>query len=130
MRARYTAYVKEDVDYLRDSLTSEQQKDFSPEETRKWARESNWINLEILSTEGGTAEDETGEVEFRAIFKSDGQEQTHYEIARFEKINGAWLYSGNREPEGTTVRRSEPKIGRNDPCPCGSGRKYKKCCGA
>ncbi|HLT25434.1 MAG TPA: UPF0149 family protein [Zeimonas sp.] len=29
-----------------------------------------------------------------------------------------------------TVRRGEPKIGRNDPCPCGSGRKYKQCCGA
>ena len=29
-----------------------------------------------------------------------------------------------------TVTRSQPKIGRNDPCPCGSGKKYKKCCGA
>ncbi|MGM0417286.1 MAG: preprotein translocase subunit SecA [Thermodesulfobacteriota bacterium] len=29
-----------------------------------------------------------------------------------------------------TVKRSEPKTGRNDPCPCGSGKKYKKCCGA
>jgi preprotein translocase subunit SecA len=29
-----------------------------------------------------------------------------------------------------TVRREEPKVGRNDPCPCGSGRKYKKCHGA
>jgi preprotein translocase subunit SecA len=28
------------------------------------------------------------------------------------------------------VRRETPKVGRNDPCPCGSGRKYKKCCGA
>jgi len=28
-----------------------------------------------------------------------------------------------------TYRRSEPRIGRNDPCPCGSGKKYKKCCG-
>ena len=28
------------------------------------------------------------------------------------------------------VRRDAPKVGRNDPCPCGSGRKYKKCCGA
>ncbi|MEM7394151.1 MAG: SEC-C metal-binding domain-containing protein, partial [Verrucomicrobiota bacterium] len=28
------------------------------------------------------------------------------------------------------MRRDEPKVGRNDPCPCGSGRKYKKCCGA
>jgi preprotein translocase subunit SecA len=30
----------------------------------------------------------------------------------------------------TTVRRQQPKVGRNDPCPCGSGKKYKKCCGA
>jgi uncharacterized protein YchJ len=28
------------------------------------------------------------------------------------------------------VKREEPKVGRNDPCPCGSGKKYKKCCGA
>ena len=28
-----------------------------------------------------------------------------------------------------TIRRSQPKVGRNDPCPCGSGRKYKQCCG-
>ncbi|RKE25537.1 uncharacterized protein B0G76_7077 [Paraburkholderia sp. BL23I1N1] len=30
----------------------------------------------------------------------------------------------------TTVQRAEPKVGRNDPCPCGSGKKFKKCCGA
>jgi preprotein translocase subunit SecA len=27
-------------------------------------------------------------------------------------------------------RRAEPKVGRNDPCPCGNGRKFKKCCGS
>ncbi len=32
-------------------------------------------------------------------------------------------------PDSTTVRRSVPKVGRNDPCPCGSGKKHKKCCG-
>ena len=32
--------------------------------------------------------------------------------------------------KGTPIVRSEPKVGRNDPCPCGSGKKYKKCCGA
>ncbi|HEX5394107.1 MAG TPA: UPF0149 family protein [Rhodocyclaceae bacterium] len=30
----------------------------------------------------------------------------------------------------TTLQRSAPKVGRNDPCPCGSGQKFKKCCGA
>jgi len=27
------------------------------------------------------------------------------------------------------IRNTAPKVGRNDPCPCGSGKKYKKCCG-
>jgi preprotein translocase subunit SecA len=34
------------------------------------------------------------------------------------------------EPERKPVRRKEEKVGRNAPCPCGSGKKYKKCCGA
>ncbi|MDA3850368.1 MAG: preprotein translocase subunit SecA, partial [Spirochaetaceae bacterium] len=33
-------------------------------------------------------------------------------------------------PSKIQVKRTEPKVGRNDPCPCGSGKKYKKCCGA
>jgi uncharacterized protein len=32
--------------------------------------------------------------------------------------------------QGSPVRRSTPRVGRNEPCPCGSGKKYKKCCGA
>lgn len=32
-------------------------------------------------------------------------------------------------PRPEPVRRAAPKVGRNDPCPCGSGKKFKKCCG-
>jgi len=40
------------------------------------------------------------------------------------------LYRFWRAQRGTpTLRRTSPKVGRNDPCPCGSGRKYKACCG-
>ena len=35
----------------------------------------------------------------------------------------------NPHRSAPTVRRESPKVGRNDPCPCGSGKKYKKCCG-
>ena len=47
----------------------------------------------------------------------------------------AMSYSGPSEEGGakvtrTSVKRAEPRVGRNDPCPCGSGKKYKKCCGA
>lgn len=34
------------------------------------------------------------------------------------------------EPQKPVVKSAEERIGRNDPCPCGSGKKYKKCCGA
>jgi hypothetical protein len=37
---------------------------------------------------------------------------------------------GGDDATPKTVRRDEPKVGRNDPCPCGSGKKYKKCHGA
>lgn len=59
--------------------------------------------------------------------------------------NAEWLYelpewddilSESRRKElykeqklSTTIRRETPKVGRNDPCPCGSGKKYKHCCG-
>lgn len=40
------------------------------------------------------------------------------------------LSHGSAQPErGTTIKREGKKVGRNDPCPCGSGKKYKKCCG-
>ena len=38
--------------------------------------------------------------------------------------------ASKRQGDNVTVVRSTPKVGRNDPCPCGSGKKYKKCCGA
>jgi len=40
------------------------------------------------------------------------------------------LSHGDGDAGGVTIRRKEEKIGRNAPCPCGSGKKYKKCCGA
>ena len=45
--------------------------------------------------------------------------------ASLENINGIDNETTNHEP----VKNDGPKIGRNDPCPCGSGKKYKQCCG-
>ena len=45
-------------------------------------------------------------------------------------IAGYWQDRNKPPPQGAIAVRTTPKIGRNDPCPCGSGKKYKKCCGA
>jgi tetratricopeptide (TPR) repeat protein len=54
--------------------------------------------------------------------------------ARAKKLGKLERESGisydSDEPVDMPVRRETPKVGRNDPCPCGSGKKYKKCCGA
>ena len=53
----------------------------------------------------------------------------HHEIAEFRREDGKWVFfDGELVPQAPYVRK-EAKIGRNDPCPCGSGKKYKKCCG-
>lgn len=45
------------------------------------------------------------------------------------EIHAYWLARREQDaPTRTPVQRTEPRIGRNDPCPCGSGKKYKKCC--
>ena len=49
----------------------------------------------------------------------------HQDQTKDLQLQGADETAASQEP----VKRSEPKVGRNDPCPCGSGRKYKKCCG-
>ena len=132
MRARYSAYVNARIPFLGASLAEAQRSDFSEEETGRWAESSEWLGLEIVGTEAGGVGDEVGMVEFVARFrdKATGQEHSHHERALFAKVDGSWFYDGFVPIKGQTVRREAPKIGRNDPCPCGSGRKYKKCCGA
>jgi preprotein translocase subunit SecA len=52
-------------------------------------------------------------------------------LNKLKARNPDWDDGNNDEEEKLEpLRRAEPKIGRNDPCPCGSGKKYKKCCGA
>ena len=45
-------------------------------------------------------------------------------------MHGFWKERCGRPAAASTGRAKSPKVGRNDPCPCGSGRKYKRCCGA
>ena len=60
--------------------------------------------------------------------KYDVQEHRILERALFVSFEGKLIYLGGVPLSARPVRRA-PKVGRNDPCPCGSGKKYKKCCG-
>ncbi len=129
MRARYAAYALGKIDFIMDSLDPEKDDDVDRANTEAWSKQSKWLGLEILGTEKGGPDDEEGKVEFVARYKLKGMNVSHHERALFRKHNGRWVFVDGEEVAPPPMKREEPRIGRNDPCPCGSGKKYKKCCG-
>jgi SEC-C motif domain protein len=139
MRSRYTAYTQANVEYLKDTMVPESREHFDAAATREWAEGSQWKGLKIVSTKKGGPSDTTGIVEFTPTFSKEGEGVEHHEVSQFRKTKeGQWLFvdgEAHTHKEGEThqeatkpVVRDRPKIGRNDPCYCGSGKKYKKCC--
>ena len=128
MRARYTSYVKHEIDYIINSCDQEEViAEIDKQATEEWSNQSTWNGLKILRTEKGEKDDEAI-VEFTADYTMHNMHDVHHEIAGFKQIDGDWKYvTGNVIP--TTIKRVGKKVGRNEPCPCGSGKKYKNCCG-
>lgn len=93
MRSRYTAHVVVNVDYLEKTLAPESRKDFDRESTRSWAQDSQWLGLKIHATEKGLAGDETGIVEFTAIFAVANKVHEHRERSIFRRdAQRHWLF--------------------------------------
>lgn len=130
MRARFTAHSQVQMDFIEKTHDPKTKKHFDMKDSREWAETTKWTGLEIIETKQGGPDDEVGTVEFKASFETKDGHQDHHEIGQFRKQDGMWFYSDSTHPKAQTVVRTDPKIGRNDPCPCGSGKKYKKCCGA
>ena len=129
MRSRYTAFTLGDIDHLSRTLSREARKDFDEADAAETPRNTRWLGLEIRAVQDGGEKDETGSVEFVAHFSLAGQRHAHHELSRFEREDGRWVYTtGQINPKAAP--RQGVKVGRNAPCPCGSGKKYKKCCAA
>ena len=128
MRSRYTAYTRNDQAYVSRSwypATRPAQADDSVALTEKLT----WFGLEVKSCHAGGLDDSDGTVEFVAHYQANGEPGQMHEISRFVKEKGAWFYVDGQFAEQPQAAVISPKVGRNDPCFCGSGKKYKKCCG-
>ncbi len=127
MRARYSAYVGLKMDFVFESSHPDHREGYDHEGTRAWAEQSKWQGLEIVGATKGGVDDTVGEVEFIARYTEKDVNREHHECGRFKKVGDRWFFT-----EGVMVKRKPlvvSKVGRNDPCLCGSGVKYKKCCG-
>ena len=122
MRSRFVAYRDEHKDYL----VATWHPDTRPVELAFDGDGINWKRLEVLETKAGGSTDDTGIVEFKAYYQSGHKGGVLHERSRFSRVDSRWLYiDGELSPEVVPAK----KVGRNEPCPCGSGKKYKRCCG-
>jgi SEC-C motif-containing protein len=128
MRSRYAAYAVHDISWLRDSLEEASRKDFDERGAAPWSNGAEWMGLEIKSAKTDESAGK-GFVEFVAKFKQQGVTREHHEMAEFRRVKDEWFFHDGRPILPATVHKTTPSVGRNDPCPCGSGKKYKKCCG-
>ena len=121
MRSRYTAYCKGNVDYLIATHHPSKRSLSDRVNLSKSIQNTTWLGLTVVKTEQGQPQDDTGIVEFVAIYRTGNVGQLH-ERSRFKKQKGRWFYV-----EGDHLPPLEPK--RNAPCWCGSGKKFKQCHG-
>lgn len=126
MRSRYAAYALGRLDYIEATCAGPATVSFNRAEAELAQRGTEWLGLDIVATRMGRDSDSEGTVSFVARYRHRGEEASIVETSRFRRVGGAWVYWDRAGGPDTTVSRA----GRNDPCPCGSGKKYKKCCGA
>ncbi|MEQ1637469.1 MAG: YchJ family protein [Methylococcales bacterium] len=88
-----------------------------------------WQELKIVRTQKGGVGDRTGQVEFKAYYTLSGEQYVLHETSRFIKTQERWFYvDGVIKAAGlVALLEKQPK---NALCLCGSGKKYKRCCGA
>ena len=130
MRSRYTAHVLGRIDYILATRDPSTRSDAERDAVERWVRESTWLGLTIVGRERGGAGDDEGIVEFEAAYRTGaGARILHRERSLFRRRDGRWLYVDGDVVKNAPAKRVET-AGRNDPCPCGSGKKYKRCCGA
>lgn len=138
MRSRYSAYVQANIDYIQASMCGKALEGYDLISSKQWAESVTWQGLKVKKSYIDKGDAKLGYVDFIAKFKdSMGVEQELSELSEFRKINDHWFYSDGKTSaksmnsvytKETLTKATAPKVGRNDPCPCGSGKKYKKCC--
>ena len=124
MRARFTAHVTFDFRFLHESYRPTSDKPYVAEEGEPTMQ---WTKLVVHAPEPSVDPDKAY-VDFSAYGTEDGVEKVLHEKAEFLRVGGKWLYNREARLGPAPYKSSAPKVGRNDPCPCGSGKKYKQCC--
>lgn len=118
MQSRYAALYLKNVDYIIKTTAPNQQGLLDRAVLLEWANEMNWLGLDIISHAPKVGR-RHAQVHFYAYFDNGQGKQTHDELSTFVQIDGAWYFLDPTVPTPTNKK----------PCLCGSGKKFKACCG-
>ncbi|PWY54975.1 hypothetical protein DGG96_14330 [Legionella qingyii] len=124
MRSRYTAYSMGKIDYIKNTMKGKALMGFNELEAEQWAKSVTWISLDVLNS--NTPDPDKGFVEFAARYFEDNRVKIIHELSEFHKENGRWFYVSGVHKQ-RLEKTNKPKVARNAPCPCGSGKKFKNC---
>jgi SEC-C motif domain protein len=124
MRARFTAHAIRDFAFVHRTYRPTSRQPYVPVPD---GPVTEWTRLEIHNHSLGKTPD-VATVEFSAYGKEGGAEQVLHEKAEFIMEGGEWIYTRPLREGPMPIRNETRKPGRNEPCPCGSGKKYKHCC--
>ena len=117
MRSRFSAFCTENVDYLYETHYPNHRQANEKEQLKESCKKTQWLSLQVLNASQRHSE---GTVEFVAFYQAQGGVEQLHEQSKFILEEGKWYYQ-----EGQFL--PDIKLGRNDPCWCGSGKKMKKC---
>lgn len=126
LQARYQAHVKADVDFIVASTHPEMREKLDQGVIQNWCKQAEWLGYQV---EEEIIESDKAFLTFLLRYEEASKAFNHYEKAEFRKLEDKWYYYDSSFPKPKTFKREDEKVGRNDPCPCGSGKKNKKCCG-
>jgi SEC-C motif domain protein len=126
LKTRYDAFVKGDVDFILATHHPETRSQVERAAVEAWSSGSQWKGLRIDNVE--VKSDKTF-IRFTARYQREDETTNHTEDAEFRFFQKRWYYYDSHFPKPETIRREGEKVGRNDPCTCGSGKKFKKCHG-
>jgi len=130
MRARFSAFALGHIDFIINSYHSSANAHLERDQITDSTKLS-WVKLEIIDAPIIESGSKYSYVEFKAWFIEEGKLECMQERSRFVKEMRAehlqWCYLDGVHSNASNISK---KIGRNDPCPCNSGKKYKKCCEA
>jgi len=108
MISRYKAFVNRDWEYVAKTSLNQTLNEL------KTSPQIEWLKLDVINSYDNI-------VEFKAYYRLDNKIEVMHEKSTFIKQLGMWLYKDGELLDTT--------IGRNESCPCQSGKKFKRCCG-